>query len=1398
METVGKFEFSRKDLIGHGAFAVVFKGRHKEKPELEVAVKCINKKNLAKSQTLLGKEIKILKELKHENIVALYDFQELANSVYLVMEYCNGGDLADYLHTMRTLSEDTIRLFLQQIAGAMKMLHSKGIIHRDLKPQNILLSYAGGRKSNPNNIRIKIADFGFARYLQNNMMAATLCGSPMYMAPEVIMSQHYDAKADLWSIGTIIYQCLTGKAPFQASSPQDLRLFYEKNKMLMPNIPRETSSHLRQLLLGLLQRNHKDRMDFAASVPMPSYPSSGSGSSSSSSSTSHLTSPPQSLGEMQQQLQEKALASPTQDSPGFMQRSKDSAGSSSKNSSCDTDDFVMVPAQFSSDLTGEAAGGKPIQDSLMYSGRPGQFSSSKYGHSVPIPVPTQIHNYRRIEQNLQSPNPCSSPRSSTVRRSSSTSPLGFPKTGASPPYPGEHGSVSSTKKLSFGGAKPFMPSPQGSLAPEQSPRGMGSRLHSAPNLSDLHSCRQKITKQHSDPLVAHFGHTPVSQPLQIHGLQHCRQLRSSPKLSEFMQRSPLPTIMGSPTKAVSPFEFPKTPSSQNLLTLLAHQGVMMTPTRNKTLPDLKEMGHFHCQQTGLGLRPVEEIKGRSLSTGRLTDLLLKAAFGAQISEAGSSDSLNNEKPMEIAVGSSSSLSSGGSFSGRHLAVGAAGEALEGLSSLRYAFADPITANLEGAVTFEAPELPEETLMEQEHTDILRSLRFTLAFVHYVMEIAALKGSSSDMSSSVTSEYQLQESVVADQISLLSREWSYAEQLVLYLKVAELLSSGLQMAIEQIKAGKLCLSSTVKQVVKKLNELYKSSVSSCHCLNMRLQRFFLDKQKLMDRINSITAEKLIFSYAVQMVQSAALDEMFHHREDCAQRYHKALLLMEGLLNIITEQGDIENISKYFKKPQSNYTYLQVLAMAEDLVAAVASQPKRLNSSSEVVQRLEENGHPNKRLKSDADEEDAEDQNKKLPKRKIVLLMAYSGKGYHGMQRNVGSSQFKTIEDDLVSALVQSGCIPENHGEDMKKMSFQRCARTDKGVSAAGQIVSLKVRLIDDILEKINNHLPSHIRILGLKRVTGGFNSKNKCDARTYSYMLPTFAFAHKDHDVQEELYRLDRETLERVNKLLACYKGTHNFHNFTSQKGPRDPSAKRYIMEMYCGEPFVRENVEFAVIQVKGQSFMMHQIRKMIGLVIAIVKGYAAESIMERSWGEEKRFGNDGLHEPLEWTEVEEKIAVFKEQYIYPTIINTEREEKSMANWLNTLPIHDFNSSAVEMQANNKNSKHTNWSVFDVIGMENQITCNKAQMLPKLKVTGMLIEEICSPSSPRLEPVKLKPNRLVRASSIEERLLKKSIKHMIQELAAQGGDCSTDFLSQVLDHVSDVNNSCNYVYHSRKQ
>ncbi|XP_047185587.1 serine/threonine-protein kinase ULK1 isoform X2 [Scophthalmus maximus] len=1023
METVGKFEFSRKDLIGHGAFAVVFKGRHREKHDWEVAVKCINKKNLAKSQTLLGKEIKILKELKHENIVALLDFQETASSVYLVMEYCNGGDLADYLHSKGTLSEDTIRVFLQQIAGAMRVLQAKGIIHRDLKPQNILLSYPQGRKSHSNNTCIKIADFGFARYLQNNMMAATLCGSPMYMAPEVIMSQNYDAKADLWSIGTILFQCLTGKAPFQASSPQDLRLFYEKNKNLSPNIPRETSSHLRHLLLGLLQRNHKDRMDFdeffchpfleASSsmkkttppVTMTCFPSSASASSCSSSSTSHLASPPQSLAEVQH-LRAKALASPTQEAAGFLLKDSSGGGGSSKNSSsCDTDDFVMVPPHFTSELTCES---KVLQDSLMNSGsllasaglcsqvktpphspsysgspspvRPSELPGSNYGgnhgnrsQSSPIPVPTQVQNYQRLEQNLHSSKQDGSPRLSTpVHRCYSGSSLAFARTGPSPPY-GQAAVTTTTRTISLGGGRAFQLSPQAPHHIEPRPTsqqhpqttGLGTRLHSAPCLLECVSGggRQKIRKQHSDPVVA-----PSS------GLMAVRTLHSSPRLSELMQRSPLPTILGSPSRTIPPFDFPKPPSSPNLVTFLAQQGLVIGSPCSRTAPtDPREPRQQAPTQAAQPAHCIYRLNddpksfGRSQSAGRLSDMLLMAAFGpgGPAGERGSTENLTSEKAIEITVppsggvglapGSSSpaqviftvgsppsgstppqtsrqrkysgsfiSVSPAGSLTSRYPQTGAYLDGFEAPSSPRYSFTDPITANMGGGpVTFEAPELPEETLMEQEHTDTVQSLRFTLDFARCLMEVAGARGAAvvGELGDVAHPSLFQQQSLVADQISSLSREWSHAEQLVLYLKTAELLSTALHTAKEQVKQGKLYPSATVKQVVKRLNELYKSSVASCRTLSTRLERFFDRKHRLMDQITSITAERLLFSHTVQMVQAAALDEMFHQGEASVLRYHKALLLMEGLSLLLTEQDDILSVSKCKECIERRLTALQ---------------------------------------------------------------------------------------------------------------------------------------------------------------------------------------------------------------------------------------------------------------------------------------------------------------------------------------------------------------------------------------------------------------------------------------------------------------------------------------------
>ncbi|XP_038209711.1 serine/threonine-protein kinase unc-51 isoform X2 [Zerene cesonia] len=264
---VGEYEFTKQDIIGHGAFAMVYKGRKRKNPSQSVAVKVVTKKGIQKASEILVKEIKILRELTalhHTNLVAMHDCMDSTAYVYVVMEYCNGGDLADYLQTNRLLSEATIRTFLRQLAEAMRAIHAKGIVHRDLKPQNILLTHnvAPPRTPHPEEITLKIADFGFARFLEEGNMAVTLCGSPMYMAPEVIMSLKYDAKADLWSLGTIVYQCLTGKAPFQATTPHELKAFYENSVDLQPKMPAGTSPELCNLLIGLLRRNARERMPF--------------------------------------------------------------------------------------------------------------------------------------------------------------------------------------------------------------------------------------------------------------------------------------------------------------------------------------------------------------------------------------------------------------------------------------------------------------------------------------------------------------------------------------------------------------------------------------------------------------------------------------------------------------------------------------------------------------------------------------------------------------------------------------------------------------------------------------------------------------------------------------------------------------------------------------------------------------------------------------------------------------------------------------------------------------------------------------------------------------------------------------------------------------------------------
>lgn len=233
--------------IGSGSFAVVWRSRHCHSGA-EVAVKEINWKQLSpKVCENLLKEISILSTINSPNITRLFEAIKSEDRIYLVLEYCDGGDLAGYIHRHGKVSEAVARHFMRQLAAGLQVLQEKHLIHRDLKPQNLLLST---REVTP---LLKIGDFGFARSLMPQGLADTLCGSPLYMAPEIIQNQKYDAKADLWSVGAILFQLVTGKPPFGGNS--QFQLF--QNVL--------TSTEL-QFPQGALEELHPDCVDLCRSL----------------------------------------------------------------------------------------------------------------------------------------------------------------------------------------------------------------------------------------------------------------------------------------------------------------------------------------------------------------------------------------------------------------------------------------------------------------------------------------------------------------------------------------------------------------------------------------------------------------------------------------------------------------------------------------------------------------------------------------------------------------------------------------------------------------------------------------------------------------------------------------------------------------------------------------------------------------------------------------------------------------------------------------------------------------------------------------------------------------------------------------------------------------------------
>jgi len=297
--------------------------------------------------------------------------------------------------------------------------------------------------------------------------------------------------------------------------------------------------------------------------------------------------------------------------------------------------------------------------------------------------------------------------------------------------------------------------------------------------------------------------------------------------------------------------------------------------------------------------------------------------------------------------------------------------------------------------------------------------------------------------------------------------------------------------------------------------------------------------------------------------------------------------------------------------------------------------------------------------------------KKSKKKVAMLVSFLGTNYVGMQMN---EKQKTIHSLIEYAMYQGGFLsPSNFGYP-SKYSWSNSARTDKGVHALAQVVSCKIEIplgmtLNDVRKGINQYLPNDIKVLDIIKVTKGFNAKTSRDKVRYQYILPSYILLDpkelckifQDCDIsmdrtkqtsvkddndstndddsdtkttlraniftKEEIqklqskltsYRLPQSKLDNFQKVLQTYKGTHSFHNYTNRKKPGDASCKRYILsfDVIPAQTQISpyDNSQWIVTQVVGQSFLLHQIRKMISMAIDVCRGSVPDiNIMDKSF-----------------------------------------------------------------------------------------------------------------------------------------------------------------------------------------
>jgi serine/threonine protein kinase len=247
---VTRDDFIPLKTLGRGSFAKVLLVRKRDTNEL-FAMKILSKKAiLARNQIehTMAERL-ILGNVQHPYIVALrYAFQT-EDQLYLVLDYCSGGELFFHLKREGRFPESTVRLYIAEITLALEHLHARNIIYRDLKPENVLLDREG---------HVLLADFGLSKLLQDNQhKAMTYVGTVEYLAPEVITAQGHSFAVDWWAMGTLMAELITGLPPFYSTN---VNLMMERILKAELRLPEHVSLEARSLIAGLLTRDPSRRL----------------------------------------------------------------------------------------------------------------------------------------------------------------------------------------------------------------------------------------------------------------------------------------------------------------------------------------------------------------------------------------------------------------------------------------------------------------------------------------------------------------------------------------------------------------------------------------------------------------------------------------------------------------------------------------------------------------------------------------------------------------------------------------------------------------------------------------------------------------------------------------------------------------------------------------------------------------------------------------------------------------------------------------------------------------------------------------------------------------------------------------------------------------------------------